>query len=149
MEVRVELVCSGVRTRTSCTHERTCVRAANALTNWASQTNQSANQSVNRPAVRDLTPVSANWPKCPRLVLSANWPDCELSSPRVDHSVRELTRPWIDQSAIWFVRALTSNHPRHRSQCLLPWHSLHASDTSTALPIWERHAAYSCALLQT
>jgi len=26
------------RTRTSCTHERTCAAAANALTNWASQT---------------------------------------------------------------------------------------------------------------
>jgi len=31
MEARVELVCSGDRTRTSCTHERTCVGAANAL----------------------------------------------------------------------------------------------------------------------
>jgi len=41
MEARVELVRSGDRTRTSCTHERTCVRAANALTNWASQTDKS------------------------------------------------------------------------------------------------------------
>jgi len=38
MEARVELVRSGDRTQTSCTHERTCVGAANALTNWASQT---------------------------------------------------------------------------------------------------------------
>jgi len=38
MEARVELVCSGDRTWTSCTHERTCVRAANALTNRASHT---------------------------------------------------------------------------------------------------------------
>jgi len=38
MEARVELVCSGDRTRTSCTHERICIRAANDLTNWASQT---------------------------------------------------------------------------------------------------------------
>jgi len=37
MEARVKLVCSRDRTRTSCTHERTCVRVANALTNWASQ----------------------------------------------------------------------------------------------------------------
>jgi len=40
MEARVELVCSGDRTQTSCTHEWTCVRAANALTNWASQTDE-------------------------------------------------------------------------------------------------------------
>jgi len=33
MEARVELVRSGDRTRTSCTHERTCVGAANALAN--------------------------------------------------------------------------------------------------------------------
>jgi len=33
MEVRVELVLSGDRTRTTCTHERTCVGAAYALTN--------------------------------------------------------------------------------------------------------------------
>jgi len=38
MEARVELVRLGDRTRTSCIHERTCVGAANALTNWASQT---------------------------------------------------------------------------------------------------------------
>jgi len=38
IEVRVELVCSWDGTRTSCTDERTCVRVANALTNWASQT---------------------------------------------------------------------------------------------------------------
>jgi len=38
MEARVELVRSGDPTRTSCTHERTCVRAANAFTNLASQT---------------------------------------------------------------------------------------------------------------
>jgi len=38
MEARVELVRSGDRTRTSCIHEPTCVRAASALTNWASQT---------------------------------------------------------------------------------------------------------------
>jgi len=38
MEARVELIRSRDRTRTSCTHERTCVGAANALTNWASQT---------------------------------------------------------------------------------------------------------------
>jgi len=36
MEARVKLVRSGDRTRTSCLHERTCVGAANALTNWAS-----------------------------------------------------------------------------------------------------------------
>jgi len=35
MEARVELVRSGDRIRTSCTQERTCVGAANALTNWA------------------------------------------------------------------------------------------------------------------
>jgi len=40
MEARVKLVRSGDRTRTSCTHERTCVGATNALTNWASQTNR-------------------------------------------------------------------------------------------------------------
>jgi len=40
MEARVELACSGDPTRTSCTHERTCVRAANAVTNWASQTDR-------------------------------------------------------------------------------------------------------------
>jgi len=38
MEARVELGCSGDWTRTSCTHEQTSVGAANALTNWASQT---------------------------------------------------------------------------------------------------------------
>jgi len=38
MEARVKFVRSRDPTRTSCTHERTCVGAANALTNWASQT---------------------------------------------------------------------------------------------------------------
>jgi len=38
MEARVELVRPGNRTRTSCTRELTCVRAANTLTNWAGQT---------------------------------------------------------------------------------------------------------------
>jgi len=40
MEARVELIRSRDWTRTSCTHERTCVRVANALTNWASQTDK-------------------------------------------------------------------------------------------------------------
>jgi len=40
MEARVELVRTGDWTRTSCTHERTCVGAANTLTNWASQTDR-------------------------------------------------------------------------------------------------------------
>jgi len=38
MESRVELIHSGDRTLTSCTHEWTCVGAVNALANWASQT---------------------------------------------------------------------------------------------------------------
>ena len=38
MESWVEIVCSGDGTRTSRTHEWTCVGAANDLTNWASQT---------------------------------------------------------------------------------------------------------------
>jgi len=37
MEAGVEPVRSGDQTQTSCTHERTCVRAANALTNWATR----------------------------------------------------------------------------------------------------------------
>jgi len=40
MEARFKLVRSGDRTRTSCTNERTCVGAASALTNWASQTDR-------------------------------------------------------------------------------------------------------------
>jgi len=37
MEARVKRVCSRDQIRTSCTHERTCVRAPNALPNYASQ----------------------------------------------------------------------------------------------------------------
>jgi len=40
MKARVELVRSGDQTRIPGTHERTCVGAANALTNWASQTDR-------------------------------------------------------------------------------------------------------------
>jgi len=40
IEARVGHVRSGDRTRTSCTHERTCVGAANTLTIWASQTDR-------------------------------------------------------------------------------------------------------------
>jgi len=38
MEARVKLVRSGDYTQTSCTHEQTCVGAANALTELARQT---------------------------------------------------------------------------------------------------------------
>jgi len=47
--------------------------------------NYSVDHSANRPTVRDLTPVFASW------------------------LVRDLSSPRIDQSAIWFVRELTSN----------------------------------------
>jgi len=50
MEARVELVRSGDRTRTSCTHEWTnwtCVGAANSLNNWASQTDSDWTDKVN------------------------------------------------------------------------------------------------------
>jgi len=42
MEARVERVGSRDRTRTFCTHERTCIGPANALTNWTSQTDESS-----------------------------------------------------------------------------------------------------------
>jgi len=57
MEARVKLVRSGDRTRTSCTHERTCVGAANALTDSASQTDS----AVKLEDIRSLyTPIQTN-----------------------------------------------------------------------------------------
>jgi len=53
MEAKVELVISGDRIRNSCTHERTCVGAANALTltELARRTTVNSNQLKNVHAV--------------------------------------------------------------------------------------------------
>jgi len=85
MEARVEHICFGDRTQTSCTHEQTCVGAAIALTNWARQTDSVINlfylprlYEIIIHRLRFGTHISRMDTKCEgRLLLSARLSSCQ------------------------------------------------------------------------
>jgi len=95
MEARVELVRSGDRNRTSCTqHERTCVGAANALTNWASQTDRSGSVGwLMRRQVSSRRPMRNGWQ------LHGDWCGNSVRATIVRH------RAWCDMKIIECLRS--------------------------------------------
>jgi len=93
MEARVELVRSRDRTRTFCTHERTCVGAANTLTNCASQTDEM--ERYNKYQKSKHTKVGglylAGWPKKKTICTYEQLTHYVLCIMYLDHALSNLT----------------------------------------------------------